>query len=93
MNESSPAPSRLPFYYFTFGLAHPLSGRYVRLQGGPEGTRKLMTRIFGGNWATQYASTDWNDVQIRATERGRAYMELDLGLPPVTREPQQGSNG
>lgn len=73
----------VPAYYFTFGLAHPLAGRFVKLYGGPEATRQLMTKIFGGNWSRQYDEGLFTDMQARRTAAGRAYTELDLGLAPA----------
>ena len=48
-------PAPRDYWYFTFGLDHPLAKRYVILLGTHEETRQLMTAIFGqGNWAEQY---------------------------------------
>jgi hypothetical protein len=62
-------------WYFTFGLDHPLAGRFVRLRGTCEGTRELMTAIFGqGNWAQQYDEGRGIDVVVR-----HKLTRLDLG--------------
>lgn len=42
-------------WYFTFGIGHPLTGRYVRFRGTVEGAREQMTAIFGLNWSRQYS--------------------------------------
>ena len=48
-------PAPRDYWYFTFGLDHPLTGRYVILLGTHEETRRQMSAIFGqGNWAEQY---------------------------------------
>lgn len=74
----SPNPLNRPqqeAHYFTFGLEHPLTGRYVRLRGTAESTRTLMITIFGTNWARQY---NWHEAWP-VIER-RDLRELDLGL-------------
>jgi hypothetical protein len=64
------------YWYFTFGLDHPLAGRYVILLGTHEGTRELMTRIFGqGNWAAQYMRERGLELVSR-----HGLVKLDLGL-------------
>jgi hypothetical protein len=63
-------------WYFTFGLDHPLAKRFVRLRGTYEGTRELMTAIFGqGNWAGQYDEGRGLDIMAR-----HKLTRLDLGL-------------
>lgn len=64
-----------PGYIFTFGLAHPLAGRYVALAGDAEATMKLMKRIFGGSYAGQY------DVSRGiALVRRSGLVRLELGV-------------
>ena len=68
-------------WYFTFGLDHPLAKRFVRLHGTHDGTRELMSRIFGqGNWAEQYSQGRGPEVVTR-----HKLARLDLGLPAGTR--------
>lgn len=63
------------FWYFTFGLEHPLARRYVRIYGTVESSRELMCAIFGTNWARQYAQSEG---LARTGQHGMT--ELDLGL-------------
>lgn len=41
-------------WYFTFGMASPLSKFYVELEGNKESTREDMFQMFGNRWAFQY---------------------------------------
>lgn len=67
-------------WIITFGLDHPLGGRYVRVVGNEEKARTLMTRIFGpGNWAGCYR--EGMERASRVIDRGHL-TELDLGLNP-----------
>lgn len=62
-------------WYFTFGIGHPLSGRYVRVRGTVESSRELICAIFGSNWSRQYARSVGE-----ALARKHDLAELDLGL-------------
>lgn len=65
-------------WYFTFGLEHPLARRYIQLHGTNEGTRTMMTAIFGaGNWSRQY-----DPEQAMRIIGTYGLHELDLSLPP-----------
>jgi hypothetical protein len=60
-------------WLFTFGLDHPLHGRYVVIRGAEEDARREMTAIFGqGNWAGIYPGNE----SYRAT-RGRTELVLE----------------
>jgi hypothetical protein len=76
---ADPAPR--DYWYFTFGLDHPLARRYVILLGTHEETRKLMTAIFGqGNWAEQYAR---ERGMVIATRHKLVKLELGLNGDPA----------
>jgi hypothetical protein len=72
----SDAPAPRDYWYFTFGLDHPLAKRYVILLGTHEETRRLMTAIFGqGNWGEQYTRERGGMI---ATRHGLVKLELGL---------------
>lgn len=64
-------------YYFTFGMEHPLADACVPLRGTENGTRRLMTAIFG-RFAAQYDEARFGEIQHQRGDR--AYRRIDLGL-------------
>jgi hypothetical protein len=87
------APASAPIgpqtWYFTFGLDSPLSRRFVALYSTEAGARSVFAAVFGNRWAAQYHATRWEEIQAKASARGKPYIQLVLGIPGERIMPDQ----